>query len=109
MNLPGMPFRWPRRAQRQAVSRDADSCLNARPPDCSPAIFFPDGGISAVGQGTGATIAQPGHIVLISAEVLALGLGLEAAMLMVDDLEAEGELWVVSAASERLKSWDRRH
>ena len=87
-----MPFHLPRRALRQAVSRDAGSCLGRRPPASSPSILLPDGGVSAVGQGTGAAIAQPGHIVLISAEVLALGFSFEAAMLMVDDLEVEGGL-----------------
>ena len=88
-----MPVGEPRRSQRHAASRDAESCHSRRPSASSPAVLLPDGGISAVGQGTGAAIAQACHIVLVSAEVLALGLGLEAAMLMIDDLEAEGVLW----------------
>ena len=51
------------------------------------AIFLPNGGISTVGQRTTATIAQASNIVLVSTEVEGLGLGFEAAMVVIYNLQ----------------------
>lgn len=49
-------------------------------------ILLLDSGISAVGQGTAAAVAQACHVELISAKVLCLGLGLVAAVPVIDHL-----------------------
>lgn len=51
-----------------------------------PAILFPYCGISAVCEGTAAAVAETCDVVLISAEIECFGLGLEAAVVMIDDL-----------------------
>jgi hypothetical protein len=49
-------------------------------------VVLLDGGIATVCQGATGAIAKPCYIVLVPAEVLDFGLGLEAAMPVVDDL-----------------------
>ena len=51
------------------------------------AILLPDGGVSAVGQRAGAAVAEACDVVLVAAEVLRQRLGLETAVLVVDDLQ----------------------
>ena len=49
-------------------------------------ILLLDGGISAVCQRAGRPIAQPSHVVFVSAEVLCLCLHFIRAVAMIDDL-----------------------
>ena len=51
------------------------------------AVLLSDGGISTVGQGTATTVAQASNIVFVSAEVQCLGLGFEATVVVIDDLQ----------------------
>lgn len=50
------------------------------------AAILADGGVPAVGQWTGAAVAQPSHIVIIPAKVLGLGLCPEAAVPVIYEL-----------------------
>ena len=61
--------------------------LNAFETQVQPSIFLPDGGISGVGQGTGASVAETCDVVLVPAEVLSLRLHFVAAKVVVDDLQ----------------------
>ena len=54
------------------------------------AVLLPDCGVSAVGQRAGAAVAESRDIVLVAAEVLRQRLGLEAAVLVVDNLRNNG-------------------
>ena len=56
------------------------------------AILLLDGGISAVCQRTGRPIAQPSHVVLVSAEVLCLCLHFIRAVAVIDDLRQNVDL-----------------
>jgi len=49
-------------------------------------IMLPDRGVSAVSQGAAAAVAQACDIVLVAAKILDLGLGFEAAVVVVNDL-----------------------
>ena len=60
--------------------------LNSLHVEVAAAVLLPNGGVPAVGQRTGAAVAESRHVVLIAAEVLRQRLGLEAAVLVVDDL-----------------------
>lgn len=52
----------------------------------TPAILLFDGGVSAVGQRAAASVTKSCDVILVSAKVLCLGLCLEAAVMVVDDL-----------------------
>lgn len=58
-------------------------CLHVQ---VAASVFLLDCGIPAVGQRAGGAVAQTCDVVLIPAEVLRLGFGLEAAVVVVDDL-----------------------
>lgn len=51
------------------------------------AVLLANSGISTVGQRTATTVAQSSNVVFVSAEVECLGLGFEAAMVVIDDLQ----------------------
>lgn len=60
--------------------------LNRLYVEVAPAIVFPDGCVPTVCERAAAPIAQPRHIVRIAAEILCLGLGAEAAVLVSNQL-----------------------
>lgn len=52
------------------------------------ALVLPDGRVPGVCERARGTVAEAGHVVLVPAKVLPVGLGLVAAVAMVDDLYA---------------------
>lgn len=60
-----------------------------------PAILLSNGGISTVGQRTATAVAQASNIVLVSAEIEGFGLGFEATMVVVDDLQVTADVTIM--------------
>ena len=62
--------------------------------NCILTVLLLDSRISAVCERAAAAVAQPSYIVLISAEVLRRSLCFEAAVMVVDDLRGDMQVFV---------------